>query len=106
MGLLSQEVNFMYDHMKHVATLFKHFLSNFVIIIIRGFPKVDHSGIKARIVSERNKFTKKATSNRTLTLDPRTVVLTSSVQSHTFLVTELSGIFNSTFVCASIGFWT
>ena len=31
----------------------------------RGFPKVDHSGIDARIVLEQNKFTKKATSNRT-----------------------------------------
>ena len=27
--------------------------------IIRGFPKVDHSGIDARIVLEQNKFTKK-----------------------------------------------
>ena len=25
----------------------------------RGFPKVDHSGINARIVLEQNKFTKK-----------------------------------------------
>ena len=35
------------------------------IEFIRGFPKVDHSGIDARIVLEQNKFTKKATSNRT-----------------------------------------
>ena len=31
----------------------------------RGFPKIDHSGIDARIVLEQNKFSKKATSNRT-----------------------------------------
>ena len=87
-----------------------HYLSTSCeILLLLSFeviPGVDHSGIEARIVLEQNKFTKKATSNRTLTLDPRTVVLTSSVQSHTFLVTELSGIFNSTFVCASIDFWT
>ena len=40
---------------------------------IRGFPEVDHSGIDARIVLEQNKF------------------LTSCVQSHAFLPTELSG---------------
>ena len=31
----------------------------------RGFPKIDHSGIDARIVLEQNKFSKKATSKRT-----------------------------------------
>ena len=51
--------------------------------LIRGFPKVDHSGLNARIVLEQNSFTQKnATSNRTWTLDPRTVVLISCVQSH------------------------
>ena len=39
----------------------------------RGFPKVDHSGINARIVLEQINSTKKNSSNRTLTLDPRTV---------------------------------
>ena len=63
----------------------------FVVIDNRGFPKGDHSGIGARIVLEQYKFTKKATSNRTWTLNPRTVVLTSCVQSHAFLPTELSG---------------
>ena len=31
----------------------------------QGLTKVDHSGIDARIVLEQNKFTKKATCNRT-----------------------------------------
>ena len=49
---------------------------------IQGFPKIDHSGISARIGLEQNKFSKKATSNKTKTLNPRTVVLTSCVQFH------------------------
>ena len=39
----------------------------------QGFPKVDHSGINARIVLEQINAAKKTTSNRTWTLDPRTV---------------------------------
>ena len=49
---------------------------------IRGFPKIDHSDIDARIVLEQNRFSKKATPNRTRNLNPRTVVLTACVQSH------------------------
>ena len=56
----------------------------------RGFPKVDHSGICARIVLEQNKSTKKKELPLT-GLEPLTVVLTSCVQSHAFLPTELSG---------------
>ena len=42
--------------------------------VTRGFPKIDHSGIDARIVLEQNKFSKKkkATSDMTWTPDPRT----------------------------------
>ena len=39
----------------------------------RGFPKVDHSGIGARIVLEQINSANKTTSNRTGTLNPRTV---------------------------------
>ena len=49
---------------------------------IRGFLKIDHSDIDARVVLEQNRFSKKATPNRTRTLNPRTVVLISRVQSH------------------------
>ena len=62
----------------------------FLVVHNRGFPKIDHSGIDTRIVFKKNKFSKKVTSNRVRTLDPRTVVLTSCVQSHA-LPTELSG---------------
>ena len=48
----------------------------------RGFPKIDNSGINARIVLQQNKFSKKATSSRTWTLEPRTIVLTSFVHSY------------------------
>ena len=41
-----------------------------------GFPKVDHSGRSARIVLEQINSAKKTTSNRTWTLDPRTVCTT------------------------------
>ena len=40
---------------------------------IRGFPKVDHSGIDSRIVLEKINSAKKTSSNRTWTLNPRTV---------------------------------
>ena len=52
---------------------------------IRGFPKTDHSGIDARVVLKIDKFSKKVTSSRDITLDPRTVVLTSCVQSDALL---------------------
>ena len=60
------------------------------LLSIPGFPKIDHSGIDARIVLEQINSAQKATSNRAWTLDPRTVVLTSRVQSHAFLPSELS----------------
>ena len=44
----------------------------------------------ARTVLEQSKIQQKVTSNRDRTLDSRTVVLTSCVQSHV-LQTELSG---------------
>ena len=45
-----------------------------VRIANRGFPKVDHSGIDARIVLEQiNSAKNKTTSNRNWTLNPRTV---------------------------------
>ena len=40
---------------------------------IRVFPKVDHSGRSARIVLDQINSAKKMTSNRSWTLDPRTV---------------------------------
>ena len=42
-------------------------------VINRGFPKVDHLGIDARIILEQNNLSKKTTSDRTWTPDPRTV---------------------------------
>ena len=52
---------------------------------IRVFPKIDLSGSSARIVLEQDKFSKKVTSNRDWTCDPRTVVLTCYyLQSHAF----------------------
>ena len=80
-------------------------------VAIRGFTKIDNSGIDARIELEQNKFSKNVSSNRNCTLNPRTVVLTSCVQFHA-LPTELSeasvnsGIYNSTLVRASINFGT
>ena len=41
-------------------------IGTLALLDIRGFPKIDHSGIDARIVLEQNKFSKKrATSDRT-----------------------------------------
>ena len=48
----NNDKNFKY---KTNDALFKQFS----LRINRGFPKVDHSGIDARIVSEQNKFSKK-----------------------------------------------
>ena len=48
---------------------------------IRVFPKIDHFGIDARNVLEKNKFSKKGTSNMDWNLGPRTVGLTSCVYS-------------------------
>ena len=42
-------------------------------LINRVFPKINHSVRSARIVLEKNKFSKKVTSYRDWTLDPRTV---------------------------------
>ena len=56
----------------------------------RDFPKIDHSGIDARIVLEQNKIQQKVTSKWDRTLDSRTVVITSCVQPHA-LPTGLSG---------------
>ena len=41
-----------------------NFINELMIILVeniinRGFPKIDHSGIDARIVLEQNKFSKK-----------------------------------------------
>ena len=47
---------------------------------IRGFPKIELSGIYARIVSKQNKFSKKKLP-LTGTLDTRTVVVVFCVQS-------------------------
>ena len=63
---------------------FRNWYLNETVTEIRGFPKIDHSGIGVRIVFKKNKFSKKATSNRDRTLDPSTVVLTSCVQSWCF----------------------
>ena len=50
-------------------------------IYSRVFLRRDHCGIDVRIVLEQNKFSKKVTSNRDWTCNPRTVVTISCVYS-------------------------
>ena len=49
----------------------------------RRIPKIDRSGSSARIVLEKNKFSKKVTSNRDWNWDSRTLVALL-LQSHAF----------------------
>ena len=53
-----------------ISKVHSHLVIATQIFDTRGFPKVDHSDIDARIVLEQINSAKKATSNRTWTLEP------------------------------------
>ena len=65
-NLRSYDAHFQFRHTWTGDLKIPHIFLIYVFISYnRGFPKIDHSGINARIVLEQNKFSKKATSNRT-----------------------------------------
>ena len=61
--------SFIFPHLFSLHLHSKHYKK----LINRVFPKINHSVRSARIALEKNKFSKKVTSYRDWTLDPRTL---------------------------------